>query len=180
MSRGMPSQTTAEKLGLTASTVKTHVQHIFVKLGGADRAEAIGMAGRRGCRSPESVLRHARNPRTNSQGSTPSAAAICTTFSRPRLRSPRSTPPMYVRCRSATSASRSCVKPSVTRRRRTRRPNSTSTGDSFLRGATRGRLRCHRLCVYSRSIASDCSLVRRPPTRSAGSSASASARRTML
>ncbi len=48
MSDGSSNAEIAEELGVTASTVKTHLERIFAKLGARDRASAVATALRRG------------------------------------------------------------------------------------------------------------------------------------
>jgi DNA-binding NarL/FixJ family response regulator len=45
---GNTNREIAEKLFISAQTVKTHIAHIFEKLGVRDRAEAVASALRRG------------------------------------------------------------------------------------------------------------------------------------
>jgi PAS domain S-box-containing protein len=46
--RGLTTQQAADELVISAATVKTHLAHIYVKLGAADRAEAVANAMRLG------------------------------------------------------------------------------------------------------------------------------------
>ena len=48
LSEGYSNKQVSEKLFISVQTVKTHVAHIFEKLGSRDRAHAVATAMRRG------------------------------------------------------------------------------------------------------------------------------------
>ncbi|MCW3036972.1 MAG: two component LuxR family transcriptional regulator, partial [Actinobacteria bacterium] len=45
---GKTNKEIAKELGIGAQTVKTHISHIFTKMGAADRTDAVALALRKG------------------------------------------------------------------------------------------------------------------------------------
>jgi DNA-binding NarL/FixJ family response regulator len=45
---GLPNNAIAERLFISESTVKSHINHLFAKIGAADRAQAVGIAYQHG------------------------------------------------------------------------------------------------------------------------------------
>lgn len=101
--------------------------HRWDRLRAAVRSSA---ARRPGVLSPHELARRRRRdsapdlsmPATSSLTVISSAAAMCISVSTVMLRSPRSMPPIYVRCMPHAAANDSCEKPAASRRVRTRCP----------------------------------------------------------